>query len=76
MNEALVENMVRVGKVTAVNVVKRQVRVFFPSLGITSGWLFVPKHSLLELWLPSVNDTVVCLYIPTLNGDGFVIGEI
>ncbi|MBE6537932.1 MAG: hypothetical protein E7671_00515 [Ruminococcaceae bacterium] len=27
-------------------------------------------------WLPSVNDKVLCLYIPCENGDGFVLGAI
>jgi hypothetical protein len=35
------------------------------------------KHDLIiKPWMPSVNDTVLCLYIPTFNGDGYVLGAI
>ena len=29
-----------------------------------------------KYWMPKVNDTVVCLYLPTFNGDGVVLGAI
>lgn len=35
------------------------------------------KHDLIiKPWMPKVNDTVVALYLPVFNGDGFVIGGI
>jgi len=27
-------------------------------------------------WMPKVNDTVVVLYLPVFNGDGFILGAI
>lgn len=27
-------------------------------------------------WVPKINDTVLCLYLPVFNGDGFVLGVI
>lgn len=30
----------------------------------------------LTYWMPRVNDTVVVLYIPVFNGDGFILGAI
>ena len=27
-------------------------------------------------WLPKVNETVACLYLPTFNGDGVILGAI
>lgn len=30
----------------------------------------------IKQWMPHVNDTVVCLYLPVWNSDGFVIGGI
>lgn len=38
-----------------------------------------PSHnhlpgSYLTYWMPKVNDTVLCLYLPVFNGDGFVLG--
>jgi hypothetical protein len=35
------------------------------------------KHPLtIKQWMPAVNDTVVCLYLPVWNSDGFVLGGI
>ena len=35
------------------------------------------KHNLvISQWMPKVNDTVLCLYLPVFNGDGFVLGGI
>lgn len=35
------------------------------------------KHDLIiKPWMPSVNDTVLCLYVPVWNGDGYVLGAI
>lgn len=35
------------------------------------------KHDLvIRQWMPHINDTVVCLYLPIFNSDGFVIGGI
>ena len=27
-------------------------------------------------WMPKINDTVVVLYVPVMNGDGFILGGI
>lgn len=32
--------------------------------------------SVLSYYMPRINDTVVCLYLPVFNGDGFIIGGI
>lgn len=35
------------------------------------------KHDLvIKPWMPKVNDTVLVLYLPVFNGDGFVLGGI
>ena len=35
------------------------------------------KHDLtIKPWMPKVNDTVLTLYLPVFNGDGFVLGGI
>lgn len=28
----------------------------------------------LTYWMPKVNDTVLCLYLPVFNADGFILG--
>lgn len=74
MENELVERMVRIGSVTAVNSGKRQARLRFQDTGVTSGWLGVLAAS--ELWLPKVNETVLALYLPVFNGDGFILGRL
>ena len=27
-------------------------------------------------WMPKVNATVLCLYLPVFNADGFILGEL
>lgn len=35
------------------------------------------KHDLkIKPWMPKVNATVLCLYLPVWNGDGYILGEI
>lgn len=35
------------------------------------------QHDLIiKSWMPKVNDTVLTLYLPVFNGDGFVLGGI
>ena len=31
---------------------------------------------IINQWMPKINDTVVCLYLPVFNGDGFILGGI
>lgn len=61
--------MVRIG--TVQNISGTQVRVLFPDVGIVSGWLTVVNSSLA---MPSVGDTVLCIYGEGFNADGYVIG--
>lgn len=39
-----------------------------------------PAHehplSTAERWMPEINETVLCLYLPVFNGDGFVLGTL
>lgn len=75
------EGSVRIGTVQSIN--GRQVRVFFPDVGIMSGWLTVLKRkptvtgeatvSLAE-WMPAIGDSVLCLYVSGFNADGYVLG--
>lgn len=67
MDESVLENIVRIGTVTAVNTAKCMARVKYQDTGITSGWLFVLQHSGAALSIkpdgkhkhsvPSVGDT-------------------
>lgn len=85
------ERLIQVGTVTTVDPAAHKVRVKFLDTGLTSDWLSVLKnapsvsvvqteghgHSAsVSLWMPIVNDTVLVVYLPTFNSDGFVIGGI
>lgn len=30
----------------------------------------------LTMWMPHVNETVLCLYLPAFNADGFILGRV
>ena len=66
------DKIVRVGTVTAVD--GRKARVLYNDLGFTSGWLTVLRHGTADTWMPDINDTVVVLYLPCFNGDGYILG--
>lgn len=71
--EKVLLNLVRLGTVTAVDKPKRRARVKFQDSGITSGWLPVLQTG---GGLPEVNRTVLTLYLPVFNGDGFILGVV
>ncbi|MEE0095982.1 MAG: hypothetical protein UEU47_05980 [Oscillospiraceae bacterium] len=74
----ILARLVRVG--TVMNVSGRYCRVKFRDTGIDSGWLRIVNtpptvtSETVSPWVPAINDTVLCLYLPVENGDGFVIG--
>ena len=106
-NNTFLENIVRIGTISAVDNANRKARVRFDDMEITSGWLFVIQHyaadiyvapdnahthnitggetastipnhnhpgTHLTFWMPKVGERVLALYIPVLNGDGFILG--
>lgn len=73
-NEKILRNLVRIGTVTAVDQKKHRARAKFQDSGITSDWLYIVQTG--GAWMPKVNDTVLILYLPVFNGDGFVLGVI
>jgi len=69
-----IDNLVRVGTVSAVDGAKNRARVRFDDIGIVSGGLYVLHHG--EAWMPKVDDRVLVLYLPVFDGDGFILGVI
>lgn len=67
------EDVVRVGKVTAVDDGRRIARVWFDALAIESGWIPVLVTG---DYLPKVNEMVMVLYVPVFNGDGVILGGV
>ena len=44
-----------------------------------SGYPAYEEHEhplIIKPWMPKVNATVLCLYLPVWNGDGYILGEI
>lgn len=44
-----------------------------------SGYPMFESHThglVLRPWMPKVNATVLCLYLPVFNADGFILGEL
>lgn len=70
----MMDNLVRVGTVTAVDAKVRKVRVLFQDMNFSSGWLAVLRHGQADTWMPKVNDIAVVLYLPVWQGDGFILG--
>jgi phage baseplate assembly protein gpV len=66
------ENLVRVGIVSAVS--GRKARVTFEDTGMTSDWLSVLQQYESTYRMPKPGDRVVALYLPVLDGDGFILG--
>ena len=73
-HEKILRNLVRIGTVTAVDQKKRRARAKFQDSGITSHGLYIVQAG--AAWLPKVNDTVLVIYLPVFNGDGFILGVI
>lgn len=71
----ILSTLVRRGKISDVDSTTHRARVYFEELNIVSGWLSVIRQGS-TVWMPNVNDYVLCLYLPVFNGDGFVLGVI
>ena len=44
-----------------------------------SGYPMFESHThglVIRPWMPKVNATVLCLYLPVFNADGFILGEL
>lgn len=71
----ILEGLVRIGTVIARDSSEHIVRVTYKDTDTPSGWLPVLQRGG-DIWLPSINDNVLVLYLPVFNGDGFVLGAI
>ena len=67
------EDMVREGRVTAVDKTRRIAKVWFQSMGMESAWMPVLVNG---ASMPEVNDLVLVLYFPVFNGDGVILGGV
>lgn len=90
--ETLLTRIVQVGTVTAVMGTKARVLfrdsgmtsdwlsvLQTPGAGVGMREAGDPSHvhaASVTTWVPAVNDTVVCLYLPIANSDGFILGKV
>lgn len=70
----LLDGLVRIGTVSDTDAERRMVRLLYQSENMTSGWLYVLNRG--DQWMPQINDTVLAVFMPVYDGDGFVIGGI
>ncbi len=76
MNNVL-KNLIRIGRVSAVNPEKATARVVFEAQGVVSYDLPVLQRQTLknkDYCLPDVGEYVLCIFLPTGNAEGFVVG--
>lgn len=96
--DSVIERLIQVGTVSAVDAGKKKARVLFQTTNMTSDWLSVlqrtgesvavttksagdPTHTheasgSVTSWMPKIGSTVVVVYLPIFNSDGFIIGQI
>ncbi len=73
------KNIIRVGRVSSINPNMATARVVFEAQGIVSYDLPVLQHQTLknkDYYMPDIGEHVVCLFLPTGNAEGFILGAI
>lgn len=70
----ILEGLVRIGTVSDTDQAHHKVRVLDRAADMTTGWLYVLQRG--DDWFPAVNDTVLAVFLPVHDGDGFVIGGV
>ncbi len=68
--EKILSRMVQTGIVSATNPGNNTARVILDNTDIISGWLKVISG------MPKVGQAVLVLYLPIVDGDGFILGVI
>lgn len=72
-------NLIRIGRVSAVDPARATARVVFEAQEVVSYDLPVIQRQTLrnkDYYLPDVGEYVVCIFLPTGNADGFILGSI
>ena len=78
MNNQL-KNIVRVGRVSSVNPAAGTARVAFEPQGVVSYDLQILVPQTLknkDYYMPDIGEHVVCLFLPTGNQEGFILGAV
>jgi phage baseplate assembly protein V len=76
--ESLVQNLIKVGKVSVIDADACAVRVTFPDRdNVQSAFLKVMVENTLnnkDYWMPEVGEDVLCIFLPNGREAGFVLG--
>lgn len=75
----MTKNLIRIGRVSSVDPGNATARVVFESQGVVSYELPVLQRQTLknkDYWMPDVGEYVVCIFLPTGNAEGFILGAI
>lgn len=76
----MLKNVIRVGKVSSIQPEKCTARVAFEDRGgtVSPELPILVRGSLQnrDYWMPDPNEHVVCLFLPSGNAQGFIIGSI
>lgn len=78
-DDSLLKNIIKVGKVSSVDPDKATARVAFETQGLVSHDLQVIVPQTLrnqDYYMPDIGELVVCLFLPTGNAEGFILGSI
>jgi phage baseplate assembly protein V len=78
MNNIL-KNLIRIGRVSAVDPAKATARVVFEAHDLVSYDLPILQRQTMknkDYWLPDVGEHVICIFLPTGNAEGFILGAI
>lgn len=73
------KSIIRVGRVSSVDPSTATARVVFEAQGLVSYNLPVLQRQTLrnkDYYLPDVGEHVVCIFLPTGNAEGFILGSI
>ncbi len=73
------KNLIRVGRVSAVDPDRATAKVVFEAQEVVSYDLPIIQRQTLrnkDYYLPDVGEHVVCIFLPTGNADGFILGAI
>ncbi len=73
------KGLIRVGRVSAIYPEKARARVAFEAHKLVSYELSVVQKQTLknrDYWMPDVGEYVLCVFLPTGNASGFIIGSL
>lgn len=74
-----IKNMVRVGRVSSINPATGTARVAFEPQGVVSYDLQILVPQTMknkDYYMPDIGEHVVCLFLPTGNQEGFIMGAV